>query len=75
MSVLIKTCADIISELIEAHQAGKDVNLNGVRQKVAKRNKVSQLSDSIKNHISAYLLKKSNKMRGICVCSVRSCPD
>jgi hypothetical protein len=41
MSVLIKTCADIIAELIEAHEAGKDVNLNAVRQRVAKRNKVS----------------------------------
>lgn len=43
MSLLIKTCADIISELIAAHEQGKDVNLNTVRQRVAKRNKCAQL--------------------------------
>lgn len=43
MSLLIKTCADIISELIAAHKQGKDVNLNTVRQRVAKRNKCAQL--------------------------------
>ncbi|MBW0499606.1 hypothetical protein O181_039321 [Austropuccinia psidii MF-1] len=42
-TLLIKTCADIISELVKSHQEGNNVNLNAVRQKVAKRNKCSQL--------------------------------
>lgn len=56
MSVLIKTCAEIIAELISAHEEGKDVNLNAIRQRVAKRNKV------ILTSLSPSLLYQSRKL-------------
>lgn len=37
--ITISCCTDIVSELIRAHLAGEDVNLNALKSVVAKRNK------------------------------------
>ncbi|KAI9204073.1 uncharacterized protein BJ171DRAFT_507572 [Polychytrium aggregatum] len=36
-AALLQTCTDIVNELIAAHKAGKDVNLNGLKAKVARK--------------------------------------
>lgn len=36
--ITIRCCTDIVSELITAHQAGESINLNALKQSVAKRN-------------------------------------
>ena len=40
---LIRCCSEIIKELYQSHEDGKDVSLNAVRAKVAKRNKLKQM--------------------------------
>ena len=40
---MIRTCAEIVSELLKAHNEGIDVQLNTVRSKVAKRNKLKTM--------------------------------
>jgi hypothetical protein len=40
--LLIKTCSEIVSELMRAHEEGRDVSLNAVRTKVAKKNKLKK---------------------------------
>lgn len=41
--LMIRTCAEIVSELLKAHNEGIDVQLNTVRSKVAKRNKLKTM--------------------------------
>lgn len=41
--LMIRTCAEIVSELLKAHEEGSDVSLNAVRSKVAKRNKLKTM--------------------------------
>ncbi|PVU87895.1 hypothetical protein BB559_005819 [Furculomyces boomerangus] len=38
---LVKTCAEIVAELIQAHENGKNVNLNALKSKYSKANKMS----------------------------------
>ncbi|KAJ1945027.1 Elongator subunit, partial [Linderina macrospora] len=38
---MVKTCAGIVAELIEAHNAGVSVNLNTVKSKHSRENKLS----------------------------------
>lgn len=37
---MIKVCADIVNELIANHDAGKDSNLNGLKQRYSRKYKV-----------------------------------
>lgn len=37
---MIRTCSEIVSELVKAHEEGRDVSLNSVRAKVSKRYKL-----------------------------------
>ena len=39
----VRTCSDIVGELIRAHEKGEDVSLNAVRTKVAKKNRLKQM--------------------------------
>ncbi len=36
---MIKVCSEIVAELIQAHDAGKDVNLNGLKQRYSRKHK------------------------------------
>ncbi|KAI8319455.1 elongator complex protein 3 [Martensiomyces pterosporus] len=38
---LVKTCAEIVAELVEAHDAGQSVNLNVIKAKYSRANKLS----------------------------------
>ncbi|CAG8584830.1 734_t:CDS:2, partial [Paraglomus occultum] len=38
--LMVKACAEIVNELITAHENNKDVNLNGLKTKYSKRNKL-----------------------------------
>ncbi|OMJ11661.1 Elongator complex protein 3 [Smittium culicis] len=38
---LVKTCAEIVAELIQAHEKGKNVNLNALKSRYSKANKMS----------------------------------
>jgi elongator complex protein 3 len=38
---MVKACADIISEMIDAVKSNKDVNLNGLKSRVARKHKLS----------------------------------
>jgi hypothetical protein len=40
--LLIKACSEIVSELIRAHDDGRDVSLNAVRTKVAKKHRLKK---------------------------------
>ena len=40
---MVKTCAEIVNELVTATVTGKDVNLNGLKNRVARRNKLQNL--------------------------------
>jgi elongator complex protein 3 len=40
---MIRCCAEIVKVLSEAHDEGKDVSLNAVRSKVAKKHKLKQV--------------------------------
>ncbi len=37
---MVKACAEIVSELVVALNEGKDVNLNGLKQRVASKHKM-----------------------------------
>lgn len=37
---MVKTCAEIINELVAASQEGRDVNLNGLKNKLSRKNKL-----------------------------------
>ena len=41
--LMVKTCAEIVNELVTATVTGKDVNLNGLKNRVARRNKLQNL--------------------------------
>ncbi|KAI8142263.1 elongator complex protein 3 [Fennellomyces sp. T-0311] len=41
--LMVKTCAEIVNELISATETGKDVNLNGLKNRVARKNKMQNL--------------------------------
>lgn len=36
---MIKVCSEIVAELIQAHDAGKDINLNGLKQRYSRKHK------------------------------------
>src|SRR5688572_10844018 len=36
---MIKVCSEIVAELIQAHESGKDVNLNGLKQRYSRKHK------------------------------------
>ena len=36
---MIKVCSEIVAELIQAHETGKDVNLNGLKQRYSRKHK------------------------------------
>ncbi|CAO3673237.1 hypothetical protein G6F70_002809 [Rhizopus microsporus] len=38
--LLVRTCSEIVAELVAAVEAGKDINLNGVKNRAARRNKL-----------------------------------
>ncbi|CAG8611964.1 737_t:CDS:10, partial [Ambispora leptoticha] len=38
--LMVKCCAEIVNDLISAHEAGKDVNLNGLKTKYSRKNKL-----------------------------------
>lgn len=38
---MVKACAEIVSELISATDANKDINLNALRSRVARKNKLT----------------------------------
>ncbi|KAJ1925953.1 Elongator subunit [Tieghemiomyces parasiticus] len=38
---MVKTCAEIVAELIQAHNDGKDVNLNGLKANYSRKNRLS----------------------------------
>lgn len=37
---MVKTCAEIVNELVVASETGKDVNLNGLKNRISRRNKL-----------------------------------
>ena len=37
--IMIKVCSEIVAELIQAHEAGKDINLNGLKQRYSRKHK------------------------------------
>lgn len=37
---MVKTCAEIVNELIIASESGKDVNLNGLKNRISRKNKL-----------------------------------
>lgn len=37
---MVRTCSEIVAELVAAAEAGKDVNLNGIKNRAARRNKL-----------------------------------
>lgn len=37
---MVRTCSEIVAELVAAVEAGKDINLNGVKNRAARRNKL-----------------------------------
>jgi elongator complex protein 3 len=37
---LVRTCSEIIAELVTAIEAGKDINLNGLKNRASRRNKL-----------------------------------
>ena len=37
--IMIKVCSEIVAELIQAHDAGKDINLNGLKQRYSRKHK------------------------------------
>ncbi|KAI8345582.1 elongator complex protein 3 [Mortierella sp. GBAus27b] len=37
--IMIKVCSEIVAELIQAHESGKDVNLNGLKQRYSRKHK------------------------------------
>ena len=39
--LMVRACAEIVNELITAHENNKDVNLNGLKTKYSKRNKLN----------------------------------
>ncbi|TPX69124.1 hypothetical protein SpCBS45565_g02656 [Spizellomyces sp. 'palustris'] len=39
-AALVKTCAEIVNELVTSIKAGKDVNLNGVKSRIARKHKL-----------------------------------
>ncbi|KAG1406268.1 hypothetical protein G6F60_003039 [Rhizopus arrhizus] len=38
--LLVRTCSEIVAELVVAIESGKDVNLNGIKNRAARRNKL-----------------------------------
>lgn len=36
----MRTCSEIVAELVAAAEAGKDINLNGLKNRAARRNKL-----------------------------------
>lgn len=38
---MVKTCAEIVNELIAAAETGKDVNLNGLKNRISRKNKLA----------------------------------
>lgn len=38
--LLVRTCSEIVAELVVAVESGKDVNLNGIKNRAARRNKL-----------------------------------
>ena len=40
---MVKTCAEIVNELITAAATNKDVNLNALKNRVARKNKMQNL--------------------------------
>ncbi|CAO0790599.1 unnamed protein product [Mucor circinelloides] len=38
--LLVRTCSEIVTELVAAVEAGKDINLNGLKNRAARRNKL-----------------------------------
>lgn len=65
---MMKTCSEIIKELIIAHEQGKDVNLNGLKTKYSRSNKlnnqpklvdiISAIPDQYKNFLLPKLKAK-----------------
>lgn len=41
--MLVKTCAEIVNELVYAVENKKDVNLNGLKHRIARKNKLTCL--------------------------------
>lgn len=37
---MIKSCAEIVSELVHAVENGKDINLNGLKNRISRKNKL-----------------------------------
>ncbi|KAG9303586.1 hypothetical protein G9A89_018482 [Geosiphon pyriformis] len=62
--LMVKACAEIVNELIVAHDAGKDVNLNGLKTNYSRKNKLAtqpKLVDiiaAIPEQYKQYLLPK-----------------
>lgn len=38
---MVKACAEIVAELIAAHDSGKDVNLNGLKTRISSKLKLN----------------------------------
>ncbi|KAK9768051.1 Elongator subunit [Basidiobolus ranarum] len=38
---LVKACAEIVNELVAAHEVGKNVNLNGLKTNISRKNKLA----------------------------------
>nr|CAG8604631.1 8209_t:CDS:10 [Entrophospora candida] len=66
--LMVKTCSEIIKELIIAHEQGKDINLNGLKTKYSRLNKlnnqpklvdiISAIPDQYKNFLLPKLKAK-----------------
>lgn len=37
---MVRTCSEIVAELVSAIEAGKDINLNGLKNRASRRNKL-----------------------------------
>lgn len=37
---MVRTCSEIVAELVAAVEAGKDINLNGLKNRASRRNKL-----------------------------------
>jgi elongator complex protein 3 len=38
---MVRTCAEIVTELVAASEAGKDINLNGLKSRISRKHKLS----------------------------------
>ncbi|CAH1762338.1 5695_t:CDS:10 [Entrophospora sp. SA101] len=81
--LMVKTCSEIIKELIIAHEQGKDINLNGLKTKYSRLNKlnnqpklvdiISAIPDQYKNFLLPKLKAKPIAVVAV-MCKPHRCP-